>query len=82
MAAAAVQHALDVDVADALEGACKEGGDDQKFACGMGFDVALAELGVEALERNKPIALAAEAEGEVRVVAEFVMAISGPEEED
>ena len=43
--------APDVDLADALELAREEGIHGHKLARGMDFDVTLAELGVEALER-------------------------------
>ena len=51
MAAEAVEHGLDVDLADALERAREEGVHRQKLPRGMDFDVVLAELGVETLER-------------------------------
>ena len=50
-AAEAVQHGLDVDLADALERTREEGVHGHKLARGMDFDVALAELGVGTLEQ-------------------------------
>ncbi len=46
MAAEAVEHGLDVDLADALEGAREEGVHGHKLLGGVDFDVALAELGI------------------------------------
>lgn len=51
MAAEAVEHGLGVDLAAAPERARKEGVHGHKLHRGMDFDVALAELGIEALER-------------------------------
>ena len=51
VAAEAVQHGLDVDLADALDRPREEGVHGHKLARGMNFDVGLAELGVEALAR-------------------------------
>ena len=51
VAAEAIEHRLDVDLADALERAREEGVHGHKFPSGMDFNVALAELGVEAVDR-------------------------------
>ena len=51
VAAEAVQHRLDVDLADALERTREEGGNGHKLRRGLDFGVPLAELGVEALKR-------------------------------
>src|SRR5580765_7497102 len=46
----AVDGGLEIDLADALEGADEEGVDSDKTAGVRGFDVAFAELGAEAFE--------------------------------
>ena len=50
-AAEAVQHGLDVDLADALQRAREEGVHGHKFARGVDLDMPLAVLGVEPLQR-------------------------------
>ena len=47
----ATQHALDVDLADALQRTGEEGVDGHKFARVVDVEVSLAVLGVEALQR-------------------------------
>ena len=51
VAAEAVQHGLDVDLADPLQRAREEGIHGHKFARGIDLDVSFAVLGVEALQR-------------------------------
>ena len=51
VAAEAVEHSLDLDLADALERAREEGVNGHKFARGAHLDVPLAVLGVESLQR-------------------------------
>ena len=50
-AAEAVDHGLDVDLADAFQRAREEGVHGHKFACSVDLDVPLTVLGIEALQR-------------------------------